>query len=225
MSYPNVNWQCESGYCDSTLAQLQQQKNIELQSEWDKGMIKVQTEEAKKGAAIQAKQVLESIKTSEALQRSKDRADVSSKKELQKTEVTFSAEDDVILQKECFGEDIKGRLPIKIRRAILFSHENDMERKVLYIYAEKSNGDEAVLYWDVEKNEDRWIRKAFESNGISFGFGARKEAEVRRQLLLAVFNRAETMVLAEQHGWYQLDGKLQYAFPEELTWKEVDKKC
>ncbi len=208
-----------------TLAQVQQEKDIEVNAEWAKRDIQVRAEEAKAGIAIQKGQMLEDVKAVTKLKLSKDLADVSSKKELQRTNVTFSSDHDVFVQKECFGEDIKGKLPIKVLRTILFCHESDTARKVLYILVKKDSGDEAVLYWDIERNEERWIRKVFESNGVYFGFGEKKESEIRRKVLLAALNMAESMVLSERHGWYQLDGEWQYAFPEELTWKEVDQRC
>ena len=190
-----------------------------------KEIIKVQAEEVKSGIKIQTKYTQEDIKTEGVIKRSKALADVSSKKEMQKTTLSFTTENDVILQKECFGEPIKGRLPIKILRAILFHHYDDMERKVLYIRIKPDGGEETVLYWDVQKNENRWIKKVFETNGIYFGFGEKKETEIKRKLLLTVLNKAERMVLAERHGWYKEGEKWQYAFPEELTWREVDQKC
>lgn len=192
---------------------------------WDKKNMDVQAEELKREVEIRAKLTVEDYKTAIAIQRKETLADVESKKELQRTEVLFTPDHDVILHRECFGEDIRGRLPIKILRALLLRHENETGRDVLFVQVKKGNGEEAFLYWDTGKSENRWIRSVFEKAGISFGFGEKKETEIRRKVLLAAANMADSMVLAERHGWYRLDGEWQYAFPEELTWKEVDQRC
>lgn len=195
------------------LEQLQQEKNIEL---W--------TEEVKNGMEIHKKQILEDVKSENYLQRTRDLADIASKRELQRTLITFSVEKDVILQKECFGENIKGRLPIKIIAAKLFCHLNDTER-VLSVLIRKDTGDECNIFWNCQKSENRWIRRLFEENGISFGFGEKKENEIRRKLLLAIASNAERIVLPERHGWWLLNDGWKYIFPDEVTWEEVDRGC
>ncbi len=47
---------------------------------------------------------------------------------------------DVILYRECFGEGIRGRLPIKILRVLLLRHENETGRDVLFVQVKKVTG-------------------------------------------------------------------------------------
>ncbi len=174
---------------------------------------------------IQKKQALNGMSVSSKVELAMSLADVAAERELQKTSVAFTDGGGVILQKERFGNDLKGRLPIKILNAKLFSHINDVQASVLSVIIKKDNDNECFLFWNLQKTEIRWIRQPFEKNGISFGFGEKKENEIRRKLLLALVNNAKTVVLPEHHGWYQVAGKWQYAFPGDLTWEEVNARC
>ena len=142
--------------------------------------IEIQTTDTKNWMSIQKAQALSEISVLGSAQRDMNAADIASRRQLQKTTIAFSADNYAILQKECFGENLKGRLPIQILRAIIFQHESDMEKKVLYLQVKKDNNDECIIYWNVKKNENRWIRKVFEINGISFGFNEKKENEIRK---------------------------------------------
>lgn len=190
-----------------------------------KTQMEIYAAQAKNELEIQKKQVLTGMSASSKVEVAMSLADVAAEKELQKTSIAFLEGGGVILQKERFGNDLKERLPIKILNAKLFSHINDVQASVLSIIIRKDNDNECFLFWNLQKTETRWIRQPFERNGISFGFGEKKENEIRRKLLLAVVNNAKTVVLPEHHGWYQVAGKWQYAFPEELTWEEVNAKC
>lgn len=160
-----------------------------------------------------------------AVDKAEKLADVHARKQLQRTVLSCTEDGSVILQREGFGEEISGKLPIKIKVTKCYSHIGDVQPAVLVLVVEKKTGEEVSLFWDLEKVEDRHIRKVFEKQGIFFGFGEKKEKEVRRQILQLSRNIAKTCELPEEHGWYQIGDEWRYAFPENLTWREVQELC
>lgn len=174
---------------------------------------------------VQLSLYAESEKNSMEIQKKMQLADISEEKELQRTIISFSAGGEAILQKEQFGKNIQGKLPVKILAARLFAHLDDIEASVLSVILENENGRECCLFWNIRNLETRQIRIPFEKNGIMFGFGEKKENEIRKKFLAAMINIAKIMVLPERHGWYQVNGKWNYAFPEAMTWKEVEENC
>ena len=167
---------------------------------------------------IQKKQVYSDISLSQV----KEHADIMAAKEFQKTFFSITSQGEVILQKERFGENIKGKLPIKILAVKLYAHLSDMEGTVLCIVLMSESGKECCLFWDLKNLTPRAVRMPFEKNGIDFGFGEKKETEVRHKFISMATQIADTVLLPEEHSWYQIGKKWDYAFPKTLTWQEVN---
>lgn len=174
---------------------------------------------------VNKKAALTNIETYAAKQKAEQLLDIQAKHQLQKTRLSFTEDGSVILQREGFSEKISGMLPFKIKAARCYSHIGDVQPAVLMLIVEKENGEEVTLFWDLEQLEDRHIRKVFERQGILFGFGEKKEKEIRRQILQTVRGFAKTYKIPEEHGWYRVDDDWEYAFPEDITWKEVSGLC
>lgn len=184
-------------------------------------------EQKQVGASIevQKRAELAEIETSKVRRKAEILADVQVQKELQRTVLSCTGDGKVILQRAGFGERIHGELPIRIEAARCYSHSGDIKESAMVIVVQKENGDRLPLFWNLSNTEDRHIRRIFEGAGISFGFGRKKEMEVRRQVLQLARNVAISMELPESHGWYRSAGGWKYAFPEEITWREVSKYC
>lgn len=179
----------------------------------------------KVGADVERKTMLAEIELNSTVQKAERLADIRAKEQLKKTVLSCTADGSVILQREGFGEMISGKLPFKIKAAKCYCHIGDVQPEVLVLVVEKENGEIVSLFWALEQVEDRHIRKVFEKQGILFGFGEKKEKSIRRQILQLGRNIAKTCELPEEHGWYQFGYEWRYAFPEELTWKEVKELC
>lgn len=174
---------------------------------------------------VNKKAALADIELNTAKRKAELLADLHAKQQLKRMVLSCTADGSVILQHEGFGDKISGKLPLKIRAARCYSHIGDVQASALALIVEKENGEEASLFWDLGQVEDRHIRKVFERQGISFGFGDKKEKEIRRQILQMTRDIAKTYELPEEHGWYQIEDCWIYAFPEEITWKEVKELC
>lgn len=176
-------------------------------------------------ADVERKAMIAEIEVNSAVQKAERLADIRAKEELKKTVISCTANGSVILQREGFGEKISGTLPIKIKGAQCYCHIGDVQPAALVLVVEKEAGEEVFLFWDLGLVEDRHIRKIFERQGIHFGFGEKKEKEIRRQILQMARNMAKTCELPEEHGWYRSDDTWLYAFPEDITWREVRALC
>ena len=53
------------------------------------------------------------------------------------------------------------------------------------------------------------------------GFGTRKELEVKKNLVLSLMRETMMELIPVKHGWYQCEGVWSYAFPNQITWKEI----
>lgn len=82
--------------------------------------------------------------------------------------------------------------------------------------------DEKCFSINLDEADSRTINRKFTALGLSLGFTGQKETQLRQLLLEKVLQLAEEIELPEDHGWYCLRGKLQFAFPENLTWKEAE---
>lgn len=194
------------------------ERELELWALSEKERIKI-------GADVERKAMLTEIELNSAVHKAERLADVHAKEQLKKTVLSVAADGSIILQHEGFDETIFGKLSVKIKATQCYSHIGDVQPAVLVLVVEKATGEEVSLFWNLEKVEDRHIRKVFEKQGIFFGFGEKKEKEVRRQILQLGRNISKTCELPEEHGWHQIDDTWFYAFPEDITWKEVWALC
>ena len=193
----------------------------EIMNEQAKAQIKLWEKGPENSLEIEKQQVIADISIDKSIRQAKALADVNSAKELQRMDILFSPNGDVVLTKQCFGEPLKGELPFKLVSSKKFLHEIEDSESVLMVLVQKKNGVQGKIWWNTKKTEPRYIRSVFDQTGISFGFGEKKEAEIRRKFLVAALNVAETVVLTERHGWNFKDDEWKYILPEELTWKEV----
>lgn len=174
---------------------------------------------------VQKKFELAEIENSKSERRAKTLADIQAQKELQQTVLTRAEDGKVILQRAGFREKVNGELPIKIVEARCYSHFGDIKESALVVVIQKEDGERVPLFWNLANTTDRHIRRIFDGAGITFGFGNRKEMEIRRKILHLAWNVATSMALPEKHGWYKCSEGWKYAFPKEITWREVSKYC
>lgn len=185
----------------------------------------VEKERIKVGAEVEKKAVMAEIELKNTVEKAESLANIRAKEQLKKTVLSCNADGSVLLKREGFGETISGKLQIKIKGAKCFCHIGDVQPAVLVLVIEKESGETVSLFWMLEQTEDRHIKKVFERQGIHFGFGAKKELEIWRQILQMGRNISKTCELPEEHGWYQIGEEWRYAFPEDLTWREVKTLC
>lgn len=171
---------------------------------------------------LSKKQELSNIKLSESKEMSKQHADIASERELQKTKVVIGDDGRVSLCKEQFNSVIKGQLPISVLSAFrLAPVENKQNEWVLFVEIQMLNKKKASLYIHSSQVENRIIKKKFREIGVSFGFGDKKEMEIKNGLISQLISTVPFFTIPVKHGWYMENGELNYAFPEEKAWKEV----
>jgi hypothetical protein len=172
---------------------------------------------------VQKREAMSEISVQESKAKAQIRSDLASQREMQSTTTFVRQDGTVVLCKEQFGKEIKGKLPIKIHfakrlRCMGRPHEAD----ILLIQVGRDDRQHCDLLFRSNKLEEKFIRRQFDKAGISFGFKARKEQEVKRNLILYLLGETMVEVIPIKHGWYQREGAWFYAFPEEITWKEIE---
>jgi hypothetical protein len=171
---------------------------------------------------LQKQAELSAIKVYESEHKAKVCADVATRRKFQCTKILIGKDGTVSLNKEQFGTGVKGKLPVRIIQAKkLMAMGSRRGSGILIIQAESDVGLEFNLIFSPDQLENRFINRQFDRWGISFGFGLKKELEVRRELILYLLREAELIEIPVKHGWYQEQGMWQYALPESTTWKEV----
>lgn len=179
-------------------------------------------QEADAKLVIAKKAELSAISIQESEAKAKVRSDVASRRELQCTNISIGKDGYLILNKEQFGADVKGKLPIKIVQARKVRMMGDScGEEVLIIQLEKADGQLCDLLFRSTQLDNRFIMRQFDKAGISFGFGSRKELEVKKEIILSQLDKAVLEEIPVRHGWYQQGDLWRYAFPQERTWKEV----
>lgn len=212
MNEPNLPY---AGYYGGVPNWWQNQVSWEMQN-------RMWQQEAEARLAIAKKAEISVISIQESEAKAKMRSDVASQRELQYTNISTGKDGYLILNKEQFGTDVKGKLPIKIVQARKVRAMGDScGEEVLIIQVEKANRQLCDLLFKTTQLENRFIMRQFDKAGISFGFGSRKELQVKKEIILSQLDKAVWEEIPLRHGWYQHGDLWRYAFPEEITWKEV----
>lgn len=153
------------------------------------------------------------------------RLDLQAKQNYQQMLILEDSDGSLIVQHKLFGKNLSGKLPIRVESVRGYCHMGDIQASVWLAIIRKENGEAATLFWDSNRMENRFVRRAFEREGVYFGFSEKKEAFVRRQILLTLMAKGQVYEIPDKHGWYQEGNEWKYAFPEMITWREVAKWC
>ncbi|MCI8532048.1 MAG: DUF87 domain-containing protein [Lachnospiraceae bacterium] len=191
---------------------IQYEDNTILDIERRKALFNVQKEEAN-----------EIVKTYYAAQKDMNRFDIMSRRELQKTIMILEANGGIRIEKEQFGGILSERAAFRILISKrLYCLQGD---KPSVLFVQVSENDRiSDLYLSIEKMNARSVNDAFERAGISFGFGHKKETQFRQRLIAKIMEIAEEKFLPLSHGWYRNGDEIDFAYPKDMTWKEVESR-
>lgn len=150
--------------------------------------------------------------------------DLTAAGELQQTKVSIRPSGETFVERDTFHGTISTPLPIKVKENILYSPLNqEDEGWVLKLVVCDSNSpkQKTSLWLAQTLIVERNIKTLFQRAGISFGFGTKKETEIRQKFVTAAINTANTQTIPVEHGWYKCNDDFFYAYPDELVWKEA----
>lgn len=182
------------------------------------------TEEMEKAKVeVQKRAAIEEIISCEKERREKNRADTASLRQLQKTEIVVSLEGEIEIRKEQFGESRVDRPDFQIIEFTQYLLEIEESHGILEIVFMCPGGVRKV-YLDLDNITPKEVNKKFNRTGIRFGFSHGKESEIREMLVVKLLSIAPVRRLPAKHGWFRdTDLKLHFAFPTDLTWKELER--
>lgn len=125
---------------------------------------------------LQKQAELSTIKVYESEHKAKVCADIATRREFLCTKILVGKDGTVSLNKELFGADAKGKLPIKILQAKkLMAMGSRHGSGILIIQVESNIGLECDLIFSPDHLDNRFINRQFDKRGISFGFGLKKK--------------------------------------------------
>ncbi len=203
-------------------AAAQAMATLRTQEQWQKREIdlRYQIQKSMNQAAYQRE--LSAIKIEEASQKAKVRADISLEKGLKQMQLMVLADGRLKFEQQRFGEPLQNILAFRVKSCKRFVPIFGGHPGVLCMIFDVGRSDEKCFSINLDEADSRTINRKFTALGLSLGFTGQKETQLRQLLLEKVLQLAEEIELPEDHGWYCLRGKLQFAFPENLTWKEAE---
>ena len=166
------------------------------------------------------------IRCEEAEYKAKTAANVKERRAFQQTTIAIGSKGQLILEKNMFGEKIHGELPFKLlnpQRFVCIKEEVCVD-EVLLVTSINTSEKRGTLIFKANELKKSHLARQFEKEGLTCGFGEKKEAEVRRLIVQDLWNRALQREIPERHGWKKdRQGIWRYIDPEMLTWEEVKK--
>lgn len=171
---------------------------------------------------VQKRAAIEEIVSREKDRREKNRADIASLRQLQKTEIVITVEGKVEIHKELFGGgkvDRPNFQIIEFTKYLLEGEEAYGIFEIVFVCA----GEIRKVYLNLANVISEEVNKKFNRAGICFGFSHGKESELRELLVVKLLSSAPRRSLPAKHGWFRdTDLKLNFAFPTDLSWKELE---
>ncbi len=172
---------------------------------------------------VQKRAAMEELITYEKKQREQNRSDIASLRQLQKTEIVVTTEGKVEIHKELFGEGKVDRPNFQIIEFTQYLLEEAGAYGIFEIVF-MSTGGVRKMYLNLANVTSKEVNKKFNRAGIRFGFSHGKESEIREMLVVKLLAIAPVRRLPAKHGWFRdADLKLHFAFPTDLTWKELER--
>lgn len=206
---------------NANLAAAQEHSNLKIQEHWQKKGIDLNYQFQKNMNQVAYQKEKSAIQIEEDVQKAKARADISLEKGLKRLEVMVLADGTLRLEQQRFGEPLQGSVPFRVKSCKRFLPIFMEHSGILWLTFETKKYVDIGFGLDLEEVSPRIINRKFTALGLSFGFGGHRETQLRQRLIEQAVEQSEAIRLPDDHGWYCLDGKLQFAFPDELTWKEV----
>lgn len=150
--------------------------------------------------------------------------DLTAARELQQTKIIINSSGEVLLLRDTFENQICKVLPILVNEKILyFPISKDDCGMILKLTVCADKFPQATVLWiSQESLSNAKLSKIFLQSKITFGYGSKKESEIRRLFVIAAAKSADCQALPQEHGWYKNeDETFAYAYPKDIVWKEV----
>ncbi|MEH2959199.1 hypothetical protein [Candidatus Merdisoma sp. JLR.KK006] len=195
--------------------------NLKIQEHWQEKGIALNYQIQKNINEVAYQKEKSAIQIEETVQKAQIRANVSLEKNLKQLEVIVLADGKLRLEQQRFGEPLQGILPFRIIFCKRYVPVFEEHPGILNVKFYEEEGGSKNFWLDLKEVVPRTINRKFTALGLSFGWAGQKEAQLRQRFIEQAVKLSEKIELPRAHGWYILDGSLQFAFPEALTWKEV----
>lgn len=154
------------------------------------------------------------------------KSDVAAQRELQQTRVIFEKSGKIWVHKENFSDNMNINLSLEVVADVIYCptkslEENKSENKGVLLLEIEILKKRSRLWINLMDTDEKGMKRKFLRAGINFGFGIRKEQEMKEKFLVAAIENAEIREVPIHHGWNQTTDGYRYVFPDELTWTEA----
>lgn len=167
------------------------------------------------------KQEMERISVEAEEQKAMRRADVTSRRELQKTEIIIKRGEKVRMSKLLFGGKCSDQAEFSVDEFFRLACIGNEKDKILAVTFQVFEKEKKTLYFWLNELDDKTINKKFNSAGISFGLANDKETSMRRILITKLIETSPICFIPPCHGWYKNGQEIRFSFPGECVWEEV----
>ena len=154
------------------------------------------------------------------------KSDVTAQRELQRTRVIFEKSGKIWICKDNFSNNMNINLSLVVVTDVIYCptkllEENESENKGVLLLEIEILKKRSKLWINLMDVDEKGMKRKFLRAGIDFGFGIRKEQEMKEKFLVAAIENAEIKEVPIHHGWNQTTDGYRYVFPDELTWTEA----
>lgn len=154
------------------------------------------------------------------------KSDVTAQRELQRTRVIFEKSGKIWICKDNFSNNMNINLSLVVVTDVIYCptksvEENKSENKGVLLLEIEILKKTSKLWINLMDTDEKGMKRKFLRAGIDFGFGIRKEQEMKEKFLVAAIENAEIREVPIHHGWNQTTDGYRYVFPDELTWTEA----
>lgn len=155
----------------------------------------------------------------------KQKADLTAIRELQQTSIVITPSGEVLLTRDAFKDKICKPLSILITENVLYlplMQEQEDSKGVLKLTICSNRHQHGMDLW-ISKDccSEKNLKTIFLQSEIIFGFGNKKESEIRQLFIVAAFQSAALQKIPMEHGWYKDGDTFKYAYPGDDVWKEA----
>ncbi len=167
---------------------------------------------------------IEQQKTNGEIERAKIKEDVKSRRELQKTIVSIDPSGGIKLSHETFGGGLSDWASFRIGGVIIrysCGGNEGVDDEILMIPFVNIKGENLMVFLNLQRLTKKGINSAFDRQGLSFGFGEKKEYEARTSLVRSAIEVATEKVLPPYHGFWKDGSAWAYAYPDTMTMREM----
>lgn len=161
------------------------------------------------------------LKVSKELEEYK--ADISRKAKLETLKVLIMEDRQFVIFYELSSKSYIKGTGIYYRDSGRLIHIGNSNKEILYVRLQLENGKEIEMYLNKEKMEGSYINKKFGKDMAGMWLPYKIKTYLYGLIIYEAMQQSWEKYIPQKHGWYEYNGKIKFAYPEDPVWEEVEK--